>query len=91
MVLKKSISFLLIVMSWFVVSQIIQAHAESIDETAVKVIEPKKNYQGFYSIDPETFDYLYTFKQTDSKHFANFIDGLIEHDAYGNLMSNYMN
>lgn len=86
MVLKKSISFLLIVMSWFVVSQIIQAHAESIDETAVKVIEPKKNYQGFYSIDPETFDYLYTFKQTDSKHFANFIDGLIEHDAYGNLV-----
>lgn len=45
-----------------------------------------KNYQGFYSTDPETFDYLYTFKQTDSKHFANFIDGLIEHDAYGNLV-----
>ena len=67
MVLKKSISFLLIVMSWFVVSQIIQAHAESIDETAVKVIEPKKNYQGFYSIDPETFDYyIRSSKQTPS-------------------------
>ena len=47
MVLKKSISFLLIVMSWFVVSQIIQAHAESIDETAVKVIEPKKIIKDF--------------------------------------------
>ena len=44
------------------------------------------DYQGFYTMDPETLDYLYTFKQIDSKHFANFIDGLIEHDAYGNLV-----
>jgi len=43
-------------------------------------------YVGFYGGDPETFDYLYTYKHTDSRHFANFIDGLIEHDAYGNLV-----
>lgn len=43
-------------------------------------------YVGFYGGDPETFDYLYTYKHQDSRHFANFIDGLIEHDAYGNLV-----
>ncbi len=44
------------------------------------------DYVGFYGMDPETFDYLYTYKVVDSLHFANFIDGLIEHDAYGNLV-----
>ena len=43
-------------------------------------------FVGFYGADPETFDYLYTYKHLDSRHFANFIDGLIEHDAYGNLV-----
>ncbi|MCL1949425.1 MAG: peptide ABC transporter substrate-binding protein [Turicibacter sp.] len=43
-------------------------------------------FVGFYGGDPETFDYLYTYKHSDSRHFANFIDGLIEHDAYGNLV-----
>ena len=43
-------------------------------------------FVGFYCSDPETFDYLYTYKHSDSRHFANFIDGLIEHDAYGNLV-----
>ena len=46
----------------------------------------KQNYVGFYGMDPETLDYLYTYKVVDSQHFANFIDGLIEHDAYGNLV-----
>ena len=43
-------------------------------------------FVGFYGGDPETFDYLYTYKHTDSRHLANFIDGLIEHDSYGNLV-----
>lgn len=46
----------------------------------------KQDYIGFYGMDPETFDYLYTYKVIDSQHFANFIDGLIEHDSYGNLV-----
>lgn len=45
-----------------------------------------EDYIGFYGMDPETFDYLYTYKTTDSSHFANFIDGLLEHDEYGNLV-----
>ncbi len=44
------------------------------------------DYIGFYGMDPETFDYLYTYKTVDSAHFANFIDGLLEHDEYGNLV-----
>lgn len=44
------------------------------------------DYVGFYGMDPETFDYLYTYKTVDSLHFANFIDGLLEHDTYGNLV-----
>lgn len=84
--LKKAVSLLIGVMSLFSISMATQARVKMLDETAVKIVEPKNNYQGFYSMDPETFDYLYTFKQTDSKHFANFIDGLIEHDAYGNLV-----
>ncbi len=46
----------------------------------------KQDYIGFYGMDPETLDYLYTYKVIDSQHFANFIDGLIEHDSYGNLV-----
>ena len=46
----------------------------------------KQDYIGFYGMDPETFDYLYTYKVIDSQHFANFIDGLIEQDSYGNLV-----
>lgn len=48
--------------------------------------ENSQTYVSFYGTDPETLDYLYTFKHTDSKHFANFIDGLLEHDSYGNLV-----
>ena len=49
-------------------------------------IQKSQPFVGFYGGDPETFDYLYTYKHTDSRHFANFIDGLIEHDRYGNLV-----
>jgi len=55
---------------------------------SIKVLaeDAPQHYVGFYGSDPETFDYLYTYKHVDSRHFANFIDGLIEHDAYGNLV-----
>ena len=53
---------------------------------AANDINSSQPFVGFYGSDPETLDYLYTYKHVDSRHFANFIDGLLEHDAYGNLV-----
>ncbi|HAX72125.1 MAG TPA: peptide ABC transporter substrate-binding protein [Firmicutes bacterium] len=46
----------------------------------------QRDYQYVYGMDPQTFDYLYTYKHTDTQHLANFVDGLLEHDEYGNLI-----
>ncbi|MTL49324.1 peptide ABC transporter substrate-binding protein, partial [Turicibacter sanguinis] len=39
-----------------------------------------------YSTDPDTFDYVYSFQAVDNEHTTNFVDGLLEHDRYGNLV-----
>lgn len=44
------------------------------------------DYNYVYSYDPNTFDYLYSFQAQDNEHTANFVDGLLEHDRYGNLV-----
>lgn len=44
------------------------------------------DYNYVYSSDPNTFDYLYSFQAQDNVHTANFVDGLLEHDRYGNLV-----
>lgn len=83
------ISAILLMTSLLTVTEVVEAREMGhIDEGSLKALakKPKQDYQVFYTMDPETLDYLYTFKQIDSRHFANFIDGLLEHDAYGNLV-----
>ena len=46
----------------------------------------RNDYNYVYSSDPDTFDYLYTFQAIDNEHTSNFVDGLLEHDQYGNLV-----
>ena len=77
--MKRWLLSCLLVVSLFLGMVVNQVKAE---EETIK----KHDYIGFYGMDPETFDYLYTYKMIDSQHFANFIDGLIEHDSYGNLV-----
>lgn len=43
-------------------------------------------YRNFYDQDITTLNYLVTNLHTDYTHFANFIDGLVENDKYGNIV-----
>ena len=43
-------------------------------------------YNYVYATDPETFDYTVSYKAIDNEHTSNFVDGLLEHDQYGNLV-----
>ena len=54
------------------------------DSSSSKIYYNDYNY--VYSYDPNTFDYLYSFQAQDNEHTANFVDGLLEHDRYGNLV-----
>ena len=43
-------------------------------------------YQNFYEQDISTFNYIVTNNHSDYTHIANFIDGLVENDKYGNTI-----
>ncbi|WP_261806044.1 peptide ABC transporter substrate-binding protein [Lapidilactobacillus luobeiensis] len=42
-------------------------------------------YNYVYATDPDNFDYTVSMRQTNSDHYSNFIDGLLENDRYGQL------
>ncbi len=46
---------------------------------------PEDTYRYVYTMDPTTFDYLYTYQLNNLQHTANFVDGLLEHDEFGHL------
>lgn len=43
-------------------------------------------YKNFYEQDVSTFNYLITNTHSDYIHIANFVDGLVENDKYGNIV-----
>jgi len=43
-------------------------------------------YKNFYDQDISTFNYITTNIHTDLTHIANFVDGLVEVDKYGNIV-----
>ena len=43
-------------------------------------------YKNFYESDITTFNYIVTNEHSDYTHIANFIDGLVENDKYGNIV-----
>lgn len=43
-------------------------------------------YKNFYEQDVSTFNYLVTNTHSDYIHIANFVDGLVENDKYGNIV-----
>lgn len=45
----------------------------------------ESNYSYVYSTDINSLDYTFSSRQTNSDHFANFVDGLLENDRLGNL------
>ena len=45
-----------------------------------------KIYRNFYDQDVTTFNYLTTNALGDYMHIANFVDGLVENDKYGNIV-----
>ena len=46
----------------------------------------KNNYNYVFSRDLMVMDYVYTYRNTDHVHNANFVDGLQENDQYGNFV-----
>lgn len=44
-----------------------------------------EDYVYVFTADPRSFNYLNDQRQANTRHVANFIDGLIEHDRYGIL------
>lgn len=42
-------------------------------------------YSSVYVTDLETLDYTFSSRQTNSVHYTNFVEGLLENDQYGNL------
>ena len=47
----------------------------------------KNNYNYVFSRDLMVMDYVYTYRNTDHIHNANFVDGLQENDQYGNFVA----
>lgn len=43
-------------------------------------------YKNFYESDITTFNYIVTNEHSDYTHIANFVDGLVENDKYGNVV-----
>ena len=43
------------------------------------------DYKTVYATDIETLDYTFSSRQTNSDHYTNFVEGLLENDRYGNL------
>lgn len=42
-------------------------------------------YSSVYGTDLETLDYTFSSRKTNSGHYTNFVEGLLENDQYGNL------
>lgn len=49
------------------------------------VTPPSEDYVYVFTEDPSSFNYLTDQRLATTQHVANFVDGLLEHDAYGVL------
>lgn len=45
-----------------------------------------REYNNVFATDLETLDYTFSSRQTNSTHYTNFVEGLLENDRYGNLV-----
>lgn len=46
----------------------------------------KSDYRNIYQTDPTSLDYLFTYRNPNTMHTINFIEGLYENDQYGNYI-----
>ncbi len=45
-----------------------------------------REYNNVFATDLETLDYTFSSRNTNSAHYTNFVEGLLENDRYGNLV-----
>ncbi|MFI3284198.1 MAG: ABC transporter substrate-binding protein [Erysipelotrichaceae bacterium] len=81
--MKKLFSLLLCSLLIMSLSACSSDTAGSTDTTTTQPV----TYVEAFSGDPTTFDYVVTALATDHEVNVNFIDGLLEHDTYGNLVA----
>ncbi|MGX7198246.1 peptide ABC transporter substrate-binding protein [Enterococcus nangangensis] len=44
------------------------------------------SYNYIFQTDPNSFDYVFSMRNTNSNVYTNFVDGLMENDQYGNVI-----
>lgn len=53
---------------------------------ALNAMQRKDTYSTYLSYMPSTLNYTKTMQSENASHIANFVDGLVEHDRFGNLV-----
>ena len=59
---------------------------ENFTYESLKDVERKTSYSTYLSAMPTTLNYTKTMQAENGQHIANFVDGLVEHDRFGNLV-----
>ena len=75
----------IVVPSLLLSSTVLLAACSGGDKKASDSGKGESNYSYVYSTDINSLDYTFSSRSSNSDHFANFIDGLLENDEYGNL------
>lgn len=82
--MKKTI--LLFLATSFALAGCAGANDESKASTDSTTVVEGGTYNHIYSTDIATLDYIFSSRQTNSVHYTNFVDGLLENDSLGNLI-----
>ena len=59
--------------------------SNAIGSSSSKKSDLVSEYSSVYVTDLETLDYTFSSRKTNSDHYTNFVEGLLENDQYGNL------
>ena len=59
---------------------------EEFSYASLNGVTRKDSYTTYLSYMPTTLDYTKTMQSENAQHIANFVDGLVEHDRFGNLI-----
>lgn len=82
--MKKSL-FLLLAASFTFAGCSASSSENKADADSSSVVEGG-TYNTVYATDIATLDYIFSSRQTNSVHYTNFVDGLLENDSLGNLV-----
>jgi len=80
--MKKVLALLLVGLS---AAMLGACESNSKESSSTTKSERVSEYNTVYGTDIETLDYTFSSRNTNSTHYTNFVEGLLENDQYGNL------